>query len=118
MRYIKGHHLRKGSVDYVVDPDTGCWVWQRSLHSAGYGSQVDKTLAHRYHYEAAHGPIPLDLVLHHECGNKLCVNPDHLRPMTRADHNRLHRRAVIEEIPESAALIETRDGAYVRRVAQ
>jgi hypothetical protein len=37
--------------------------------------------------------IPAGLELHHVCENKLCVNPEHLQPMTRCDHLRLHRNA-------------------------
>ena len=30
-------------------------------------------------------------MLHHECGNRGCVNPRHLRPMTRSDHSSFHQ---------------------------
>lgn len=44
--------------------------------------------AHRVAYELIVGPIPEGLDLDHTCGNKSCVNPDHLDPVTRAEHMR------------------------------
>lgn len=77
---------RKSAVDYVVD-DKGCWIWQLSRNSKGYGQRWDKDLkrvvaAHRWHYERAIGPIPEGMWIDHLCGRKACVNPAHLEPVT------------------------------------
>lgn len=45
---------------------------------------------HRLMYEAQRGEIPAGYVVHHACENKRCVNPEHLRAVSRADHTRLH----------------------------
>jgi hypothetical protein len=37
-------------------------------------------------YELLIGEIPKGHELHHTCENRLCVNPDHLKPLTRKDH--------------------------------
>jgi hypothetical protein len=42
-------------------------------------------VAHRYAYELMVGPI--EARLDHRCLNRLCVNPEHLRPATAKQNN-------------------------------
>ncbi|MFD4905014.1 HNH endonuclease [Kitasatospora purpeofusca] len=37
--------------------------------------------AHRFVYEHLCEPLPPGVVVHHKCGNKLCINPQHLQPV-------------------------------------
>lgn len=67
------------------DAATGCWVWQGSVDSHGYGrvKYSGKTwYAHRVCYALARGSISSDLQIDHLCRNTLCVNPEHLEPVT------------------------------------
>ena len=76
------------------DTTSGCWQWLGAVDSVGYSSfRLTKTppvtkRAHRWLYELIVGPIPAGLVLDHLCRNKLCVNPDHLEPVTNAENLR------------------------------
>ena len=87
IRYINGHYQRStrlSPVDYVLDPATGCWAWQR-MTVKGYGyMRVGRRMqyAHRVYYERLLGPIPPGLHLDHLCRNPACVNPAHLEPVT------------------------------------
>lgn len=70
-----------------------CWHWTGQVHKA-YGrvyanGSTDKP-AHVVMHECLNGPVEQGMVVHHECRVKTCVNPSHLRVLTKADHSRLH----------------------------
>jgi hypothetical protein len=74
---------------------TPCKVWSRGLMSEGYGSRGNPNerknkLTHREAYEAVHGTIPEGFVIHHLCGQKTCLEVDHMDAMSRGDHLRHH----------------------------
>lgn len=65
-----------------VDKTETCWTWNASIMGTGYGClRVDNrtTIAHRFSYELAYGPIPDGMQVDHICHVRSCVNPDHLR---------------------------------------
>jgi hypothetical protein len=67
--------------------DNGCWIWSGAVHKSGYGQikwDGKSTVAHRVIYSLLKGYIPQGLVLDHLCNVKLCVNPEHLEPVTYA----------------------------------
>lgn len=73
-------------VDKGADGD--CWLWTGATARKGYGlfrrDGGTRIHAHRRAYQDAHGTLPPDIRVDHalRC-NVLCVNPDHLRPVTQ-----------------------------------
>jgi hypothetical protein len=69
--------------------DSACWIWQGQVSNSGYGRlkqvQDDKTVkmvsAHSASYRAFIDPIPEGCLVKQHCGNRLCINPDHLELM-------------------------------------
>lgn len=83
--------------EYIVDPETGCWNWNRSLTPNGYGitgGQPAQT-AHRYVYERERGPIPEGMTLDHLCRNRACVNPSHLEPVPQIINSQRSSKAIL-----------------------
>jgi len=73
----------------------GCWEWQKSLNSGGYGrimtgSRVDNTRkiisVHRYSYSLFVSEIPKNKWVLHTCDNRKCLNPKHLFLGDRQDN--------------------------------
>lgn len=72
-------------VDKEVCSTTSCWVWVGATNGKGYGQfycDGRNQLAHRVSYQLYVGEIPEGLTVDHQCENTICVNPDHLKPMT------------------------------------
>ena len=77
-----------------------CVPTTAKVYSHGYGQfwRNGKThYAHRAAWEEVHGPIPPGLQIHHVCGNRVCVNVQHLELRTCSEHPRLHRHCDHEE---------------------
>lgn len=82
--------------NYLVDPATGCWVWQGYADRNGYGRIYDPTRgegrktdwAHRAFHEKFTGAIPHRHEVDHTCQNTICVRPSHLEAVTKAEHVR------------------------------
>lgn len=79
----------------------GCWKFIGGIDINGYGvfsEDGHNTRAHRSSYKYFKGPIPEGLDIDHvchkpeecpggkNCPHRLCVNPDHLEPVTREEN--------------------------------
>lgn len=61
---------------------SGCLLWRGTKKTRSYGSiaipTINTTSAHAVRYILEYGAIPPRLVVRHLCGNRRCVNIDHL----------------------------------------
>lgn len=72
---------RKGLINPIPDPITGCHNWPGTVNGRGYGllNRGGRSMsAHRWYWIQANGPILKGLVLDHLCRNPRCCNPEHL----------------------------------------
>jgi len=92
--------------------DNGCWLWIGCTNADGYGTvgfHWKTCLAHRVFYEELKKPIQEGYELHHKCGNRRCVNPDHMEehlPHKHPDSNEMktHCKRGHEFTPENTAI--------------
>jgi len=74
---------------YFPIPEIGCWVWSAGSNEKGYGvfwNGRRLVKAHRHSWEITNGSIPESLNVLHRCGNRWCVNPEHLYVGTQKDN--------------------------------
>lgn len=80
-------------VRYEPEPNSGCWLWIGTRTDNGRGLIYGKMQAyrkpwkaHRLSYHLLVGRIPEGLTIDHLCRNTLCVNPQHLEPVTAGEN--------------------------------
>ena len=104
-----------------VDKTTGCRLWTGAKDSGGYGQFRENPLntsnskVHRAAYRHYIGPIPAGQLVLHTCGNRHCVEPQHLTLGTFDDvhANRKHVRHITKQQAEQMAhLRETQCTSY------
>jgi hypothetical protein len=67
-----------------VEADFHCWVWAGTVDHGSPKVRLNGAYhsARRLSWESWRGPIPKGKVLVPRCGNRLCINPDHLAATT------------------------------------
>ena len=67
-----------------------CWLWGGKIAPLGYGKLFvtgrKEVYAHRFSFMLCYGAIPDDLVVHHKCCVRACVNPNHLEVISNVDN--------------------------------
>lgn len=80
----------KLQANVVVDPESGCWNWQKSKGSHGYGQistgKGKQELAHRVSLKVFKGDEAVGLLVLHSCDNRRCCNPEHLSSGSHRDN--------------------------------
>jgi hypothetical protein len=80
---MKKLSLEERWLERVVEPsdDNSCWLWKGSVSSQGYGKlrvEGKDLLAHQIGWKlAGNDSPPKGSILRNQCGNVLCVNPQH-----------------------------------------
>lgn len=75
-------------IDKYVEKTDSCWIWRGSVNKNGYGQHGSTKRAgsikqaHRKVYTLLVGTIPDGMQLDHLCRNRICVNPNHLEPVS------------------------------------
>ena len=76
----------------ALDDGTGCINWtgpqggSRAYDSIRFRGKTTRT--HRLAYQSCYGPIPAGFELDHLCRNTLCLNVQHLEPVTHKENIR------------------------------
>jgi len=97
LRCVNPDHQQPRTIEvrlsnFSVDEDTGCWLWNGTIATNGYGYlRINKhnEFAHRASYAHHNGvEIPEGLMVCHTCNVRRCINPEHLYLGTHNDNMR------------------------------
>lgn len=56
----------------------GCWVREGGTPKGNGSRRIGRVLSHVIAYKLAVGPVPDGYLVFRNCGDRMCVNPDHL----------------------------------------
>lgn len=87
---LYNHLSMKDRIEMCLVPgDNGCLIWNGHTDTGGYPNitfKGKKYLVHRAYYKELVGNIESHDTLDHLCRNKMCVNPEHLEPVSRSEN--------------------------------
>lgn len=93
---LYGRAMLRALATMTVDggPDGECWDWVGSFTGGRNGrrgypaARLNGRPARPYRmaFEAAFGPLPPGEQVHHRCGRRSCVRPEHLQAATDRDN--------------------------------
>ena len=72
-------------LDLYTERSSGCWKWAASHTKTGYARinfEGKQWRVHRLVFELQHGAVEAVVEIDHICGNRGCVNPNHLRAVS------------------------------------
>jgi hypothetical protein len=90
---------------YDVDEASGCWNWRLACLRSGHAVvKIARRvrMAYRVYFEYFVRPLAPGQLAHHRCRNPRCVNPEHIEPVTPAEHARIHAAEFGKLSPEKA----------------
>jgi hypothetical protein len=116
-RYIEGHRRSPRSFDYIVDVETGCWIWQGSHDEKGYPLNA-RGRVHRQVYEGEYGSIPKGAEIDHVCQRRRCIRAEHLRAISHTENIRRAKntKLTLDDARQIRAL--RKDGHPVKDIAK
>jgi hypothetical protein len=106
-----------------------CWLWTgsraslRKKYPRYYWQEEKKFItSHRFIYIKLVENVSDEYQIHHECETRLCVRPEHLKALTRAEHLAVHGQGITrthckrghEYTPENTYYV-TSKGTRLRR---
>jgi len=100
---------------FKVDNDTGCWLWHGMTHCGTpyMKSLPSKINAKKYAYDFYVGPVRKSASIFNSCGNKLCVNPNH---MMLLEEWKVYKKGQKEAYDPSTARLDLKGQRFGRLV--